>query len=170
MERSRLLVTVRAEHGLRQATVSLIMTLAMKMKALLPIVAFVLLAGSLALCLFPVTTGTVCPSSRSQARREIQTLISGAKAYWIEYEKPPEGDNKTILQKLQGSNPRNLVFLELDPKRVSSEGLYLDPWGTPYAFNLSKASDSWGFSLWAYSFGRNKIDEGGNGDDIASWQ
>ncbi len=27
MERSRLLVTVRAEHGLRQATVSLIMTL-----------------------------------------------------------------------------------------------------------------------------------------------
>lgn len=56
-------------------------------------------------------------------------------------------------------------FIELTPKQISKEKLFVDPWGTPYVFDLAKPSDPR-----AYSFGRNKRDEGGNGDDVASWK
>jgi len=129
------------------------------------IVAILLVSGLLAALLIPAITGSNCPSSWNQARSDIRLLIDAARFYPIEYGGLPEGDSNEILKKLQESNnPHNLVLLKLDPKRVSREGLYLDPWGTPYAFDLSKGSDSW-----AYSFGRNKLDEGGNGDDVASW-
>ena len=135
------------------------------MKPFLFIAAVILFGGLVAALFIPATTGSAPGGGWSQARMDVRILIDGSRAYWIEYGRPPEGNNKNILKTFQGSNPRNLVLLELDPRRVSKDGLYLDPWGTPYAFDLSKGSDSW-----AYSFGRNKLDEGGNGDDVASWK
>ena len=70
-----------------------------------------------------------------------------------------------VTKYVEGDNKRNVVFLEIKPQNISNDGYFLDPWGTPYVLNLVNPSN-----LWAYSFGKNKIDEGGNGDDVASWK
>ncbi len=102
---------------------------------------------------------------KSQVKAELSMLITAAKAYQVEYGVPLEGDSIAQIQTLQGNNPRKLLFIEINPKEMSKEGLFFDPWGTPYVLNLTNPSN-----LWAYSFGKNKIDEGGNGDDVASWK
>ena len=104
------------------------------------------------------------PARTVKAENAVRQLVTAAEAYNEEYGEPPRGDRKAILRALQNDNPRKVVFLEISPKDLSTDGIYLDPWGTPYAFDLSTSSP------WAYSFGKDRIDEGGNGDDVASWK
>ena len=106
----------------------------------------------------------VGPARKAKAKNAVDMLIIAAKAYKEEYGEPPKGDSRSVLHTLQSDNPRKIVFLEISPKELSKDGIYLDPWGTPYVYDLSISSP------WAYSFGKNKRDEGGNGDDAASWQ
>jgi len=114
---------------------------------------------------FPSFNDGVGPARKAQAKNAVLILTTAAKAYVAEYGVPPVGDSRAILQVLQKDNPRKIVFLEIAPKQISKEGFYTDPWGSPYAFDLSKATEPW-----AYSFGKNKIDEGGRNDDVASWK
>jgi hypothetical protein len=67
---------------------------------------------------------------------------------------------------LTGNNPRKVVFLEVRKKDINSDGEMIDPWQTAYRIGIT--SDQF---PWAYSFGKNRIDEGGNigSDDIVSW-
>jgi type II secretory pathway pseudopilin PulG len=104
------------------------------------------------------------PARKAMAKNAVLQLVTAAKAYKEEYGKPPKGDSQSVLRILQNDNPRKIVFLEISPKELSKDGIYLDPWGTPYVFVSSS------FSPWAYSFGKNKRDDGGNGDDAASWK
>lgn len=68
---------------------------------------------------------------------------------------------------LLGENPRKIVFFAGPEKNFTPHGEYLDPWGTPYRFDLSdpKAPRVW-------SCGPNRKDEGGaeGSDDIVSWR
>jgi len=113
----------------------------------------------------PAQVGVITTGGRVQAKNDVTQLVVAAKAYTTEYGKPPEGSQLAQLKALEGDNPRKIVFIEVDPKHTTKDGIFLDPWGTPYVYDLSKPSGAW-----AYSFGRNKIDEHGNGDDCASWQ
>jgi len=106
----------------------------------------------------------VGPARKAKAKNAVCQLVIAAKSYKDEYGEPPKGSSKSILRTLQNDNPRKIVFLEISPKELSKDGIFLDPWGTPYVFDLSSLSP------WAYSFGKNKRDEGGNGDDAASWK
>ena len=96
---------------------------------------------------------------------DVSLLVNATKYYKSEYDTFPQGDKKTVLKALQGNNEKRIVFVELDTRRLSRNGEYLDPWGSPYFFDLSR-----GPKPWAYSFGKNKVDEGGTGDDVASWK
>ena len=135
------------------------------MRTFVYIVVILLVGGFLALLLCPDIASTGHPEGRSEEKNSVIQLIVAAKGYRSEYGEPPKGDRKTILQVLQGNNPRKIVFIELNPKRITKEGIFVDPWGSPYAFDLSNATDPW-----AYSFGKNKIDEGGHNDDVTSWK
>ena len=112
----------------------------------------------------PSFSDVVGPERKAKAKNAVYQLVTAARAYKEEYGEPPKGDRKSILRTLQNDNPRKIVFLEISPKELSKDGIFLDPWGTPYIFDLSISSP------WAYSFGKNKRDEGGNGDDAASWK
>jgi len=114
--------------------------------------------------LFPRVYIGIDSGGKAKAKNAVVQLVTAAKFYKDEYGEPPKGDGKSILRTLQKDNPRKIVFLEISPKELSKEGIFLDPWGTPYVFDLSNSSP------WAYSFGKNKRDEGGNGDDAASWK
>jgi hypothetical protein len=67
---------------------------------------------------------------------------------------------------LAGSNPSKTVYLPISDKQYQA-GKFVDPWGTPYRIDTSNPDFPW-----MYSFGKNKIDEGGApaSDDVASWQ
>ena len=127
--------------------------------------ALIILLGLLVSLLFPAVGIGIETGPKVQAKNDVTQLVVAAKAYVTEYGKPPEGSQLAQLKALEGDNPRKIVFIEVDPKRTTKDGIFLDPWGTPYVYELSKPSGTW-----AYSFGRNKIDEHGNGDDCASWQ
>ena len=135
------------------------------MKATLTIVFFLLVLGLLASFLFPAVGPGISYSPRADAMNTVIQLVTAAKAYKKEYGDSPKGDKKSILRVLQKDNPRKIVFIELNPKAISKEGILVDPWGSPYAFDLSSTTDPW-----AYSFGKNKIDEGGHNDDVTSWK
>jgi hypothetical protein len=103
--------------------------------------------------------------SRSQATSDVRWFRTAISAYISEYGQTPTGTQQNILKALQGDNPRRIVFMELSPKIKFKDGLFLDPWGTSYKVELSQDGYNW-----AYSTGENKVDEGGHGDDITSWQ
>ena len=103
-------------------------------------------------------------AARAKAKNDVIMLTTAARAHTTEFGAPPQGDAKTTLRILQGDNPRKVVFLEISPKQMANGGRFTDPWGSPYVFDLSASNP------WAYSFGRNRQDEGGNGDDVASWK
>ena len=88
---------------------------------------------------------------RGKAQAEIRELTNAMKAYAISYGGwPPEIQaawanaetpiqmGETTLQSLRGvdtgdtgSNQREIVFLELSDRQLRN-GMYVDPWGTPY--------------------------------------
>jgi len=100
----------------------------------------------------------------ARAMNDVDVLVAAAQAYIREYGDNPKGDSPQVLNILQGHNPRKIVFLEIDPQSLSKNGGFLDPWGSEYVFDFSNTQFPW-----AYSRGKDKIDEGGHGDDIASW-
>ncbi|MCI0528785.1 MAG: hypothetical protein L0Y56_15205 [Nitrospira sp.] len=59
-------------------------------------------------------------------------------------------------------NPKKLVFLKLEGQEDYNEnGEILDGWGYVLAIKINKTG-----KLSIHSFGRNKTDDGGKGDDI----
>jgi len=135
------------------------------MKATLTVALFILILGIIISLLFPAVGPGLGYSPKADAMNTVIQLVTAAKAYKEEYGEPPKGDSKSILRVLQNDNPRKIVFIELNPKDISKKGILVDPWGSPYAFDLSNATYPW-----AYSFGKNKIDEGGRNDDVTSWK
>ena len=116
--------------------------------------------------LFPVSWGHQTPR-RAIARIDVTQIRAAIKGYIVEFGIPPTGDHSQIIAALRGKNLRQIIFFEGDAKRFNGRGEFLDPWGTPYRIDVSNPDFPW-----AYSFGPNKVDEGGTqpSDDISSWQ
>jgi hypothetical protein len=66
----------------------------------------------------------------------IVSLEIASKAYYAEYGTFPTGDNVAVAGALQGSNPRKIVFIEFKSQDTNQFGEVIDPWGTPYKFEL----------------------------------
>ena len=88
------------------------------------------------------------------------------KAYYSEFGTSPTGTHSKIIRALLGSNPRSIVFYEPNPKQLTTGGELLDPWDIPYCIDTSDAAKPR-----IYSFGPNKLDDGGapQSDDIGNW-
>jgi hypothetical protein len=108
--------------------------------------------------------GSIRPSEERSAIRDIRGLENLMGHYSVTRRPLPEGDAADKLRVLLGVNQyRHSRILRIDPARLGADGIYRDPWGSPYAFG-------WNERPWAYSFGPNRIDEGGKGDDISNWR
>lgn len=98
----------------------------------------------------------------------------------------------------RGLNPKRITFLETKPAKggdkpksgVATNGIFYDPWGTPYAIKVDTDYNNWveyygqgstdnlRTTAIAVSFGKNKIqqditkttDKGQKVDDVASFQ
>jgi hypothetical protein len=103
------------------------------------------------------------------AARDIAGIVQSLKEYHHDRHTLPAGGNGKIIETLITTRKSGSFYLRLPSEKEAKfykAGKYLDPWGTPYRIDTSKPTFPW-----AYSFGPNKIDEGGSAgsDDVASW-
>ncbi|MHA3772365.1 type II secretion system protein GspG [Verrucomicrobiota bacterium sgz303538] len=84
----------------------------------------------------------------------VDLQINGFRGALLDYKKQfgtyPEGDSRTIFRALTGDNPLGKPFLAWSKENTSSEGVCLDPWGTPYIIYIS------GESVLIHSAGPNR--------------
>ena len=106
-------------------------------------------------------------AKRVHARNDATQLVAALKLYRTEYGVMPPGNHTQILSTLRGDNPHKIVFFDAAETSFSKSGEFLDPWKSPYRIDAQNPSFPW-----AYSFGKNRIDEGGvqTSDDIPSWR
>jgi hypothetical protein len=134
---------------------------------------FVLGTGGAYVCLTILMTLVVKPfvirpwEMKMKASRHVVSASAGAKEYLREYGAVPSGDNSRVFATLEGENPRKLVFFEAEPLDHNAKGELIDPWGTPYRFDLSDPTKP---RFW--SCGKDRRDDGGaeGSDDIPSWR
>ena len=107
------------------------------------------------------------PPPEAVARAQSAQLIAALQRYAREYGAPPTGQAPQALRKLRGENPRRIAFFKATARAYDSQGELLDPWGTPYRFDLSDPQNP---RVW--SCGKNRRDDGGaeGSDDIPSWR
>jgi len=139
------------------------LTLAQNIKAALALSAVILCLIVVGL-LFPTVSIGPSDAPKARAKNDVVQIKTAMQAFLVEYGQLPTGNNSTLIRVLQGENAKRIVFFEPPLKQISKEGAFVDPWGVPYSFGRSASR-----YLWAYSSGKNKIDEGGHGDDINSW-
>lgn len=133
------------------------------MKTLPATVVLILLGLLIALLMFPRVGQGISAGPRVQAKSDVTQIVGAVETYQSEYGQFSSREARKVIRALRGENSRKTVFLEIDPNRLSEIGDFLDPWGEPYAIFVSEAG------VRAYSFGRNRRDEMGGGDDVASW-
>ena len=69
-------------------------------------------------------------------KSEITALLAAANKYEADYGSYPPGSAAEIIRSLLGNNPHKIAFLYLNTNRLKSDGIYLDPWGTPYQIHI----------------------------------
>ncbi len=111
--------------------------------------------------------------NRAQAQAITGQLAAALKQYHVEYGRGlTVNTNAIVMGTLQGGNPRRVIFF--DPAAVpksfdflNAEGELVDPWGTPYSFDLSDPQNP---RIW--SSGKDRQNNGGEAgsDDIPNWR
>ena len=113
----------------------------------------VIIIGTLVAMVMPRLAGRTEQAKRAAAKADIEANISSALDLY-------EIDN--------GTYPENLdVLLE----KKEGHGPYLkksaiDPWGHPYKYVYPGAHGDYDL----YSFGKDGIDNNGEGDDVTNWE
>jgi len=104
----------------------------------------------------------------SQARHDVQVIALVLDGFVQENHEYPQGTRGEICRLLRGEsingqNLKKLDYIEAQPYEVNANGEFMDPWGEAYRIAVDP-------KIRVYSCGPNRIDEQGEGDDIASWK
>jgi hypothetical protein len=66
----------------------------------------------------------------------LQNMRGAIRDYGARFRGNPFGNNREITAKLNGGNPKQIVFLkEEDGMRINQRGELIDNWGTPFFFH-----------------------------------
>jgi len=131
------------------------------------IVVVLFVAGLVLGWLFPATGGSgIRPARKAQAKNDVTQIAVAVTAYHTEYERfPPMPTNgfvsgelvSTLAGSNQALNPRNLVFIEINPAKKNWSGLrdgtFVDPWGGPYRIAIATATNNYA----AITAGTNQV-------------
>jgi len=72
----------------------------------------------------------------------LQNMRSVIRNYAADFGGNPFGNNREITAKLNGGNPKQIVFLkEEDGMRINQRGELIDNWGTPFFFHQISATE-----------------------------
>ena len=113
----------------------------------------VIIIGTLVAMVMPRLAGRTEQAKRAAAKADSEANISSAlDLYEIDHGSYP--DNLDVLmQKTDGKGP----YLK---KRA------IDPWGNPYKYVFPGTRGDYDL----YSFGKDGVDNNGEGDDVANWE
>ena len=129
----------------------------------------------MALLLAPIIALIViqCAVRRSQggpeyvARSDVASLHLSITEYRrLHGDLPPpttRNGNAALVRALRGENPKQLIFHDFPEEQLQFEEdgpSFIDPWGMPYQYRLE------GSNIVVWSYGPDKIDSRGDGDDI----
>ena len=113
----------------------------------------VIIIGTLVAMVMPRLAGRTEQAKRAAAKADIEANIaSGLDLYEIDNGSYPENLD-VLLEKKDGKGP----YLK---KRA------IDPWGHPYKYVYPGTHGDYDL----YSFGKDGIDNSGEGDDITNWE
>jgi hypothetical protein len=98
------------------------------------------------------------------ARHDVQEIDLALELYWMTHANYPSGTKAELCrillgENLNGQNPREIPYLEAKPKEINRDGLFVDPWGTPYHIEIRGKPV-------VYSYGPDGVDGKGAGDDV----
>lgn len=93
------------------------------------------------------------------AQHDVNELLLALKAYQITFGDLPQGSAAQVCTALSGRNPTKEAVVE--SYETNAAGEFIDPWGTPYRFSFER-------NLSVSSFGPNRTDDQGRGDDIVA--
>ena len=107
-------------------------------------------------------------SKHSQARHDVQVIALALDGFAFENRGYPQGTRGEVCRLLRGEsingqNPKKLDYVEALPTEMNGSGEFVDPWGEPYRISVDS-------QIRVYSCGPNRLDEHGDGDDIAGWK
>ncbi len=90
---------------------------------------------------------------------EISALATGIESYKAKYQKYPSSIATQLWKELSGKNPSKIVFVSFSVGRLTTNGEYLDSWGSPITIHFYSTNDYEIFSV-----GKDKVS--GSKDDI----
>ena len=95
-----------------------------------------MIAVALVGALLPLGNGPIIDKARliDLETDQIRTALGSYEATFGGF---PAGDSSAVFHALRGDNPGKIVFLQCRTESVSSDGVMLDPWGTPYKIYFS---------------------------------
>jgi hypothetical protein len=142
------------------------------------IIGYFCVAGLVASLLLQAVSQTKKEAKVTQAHVEAKKIQQAVKAYYTDNNKLPDSKgNVALIKALTGANPRQIAFLEVAASSLK-DGTFVDPWAEGYAIELDSDYDNSVTvgdqpvrdicAVW--SFGPNRKDEKGIGDDITSWR
>ena len=113
----------------------------------------VIIIGTLVAMVMPRLAGRTEEAKRAAAKADIEANISSAlDLYEIDHGSYPENLD-VMMEKKDGKGP----YLK---KRA------IDPWGHPYKYTYPGTHGDYDL----YSFGKDGVDNNGEGDDITNWE
>ena len=90
---------------------------------------------------------------------QISALATGIESYKTNFQKYPSSIATQLWKQLSGENPTKIIFTSFPFGSITTNGKYLDPWGSPIAVRFC-STNSYEIS----SVGKDKIS--GSKDDI----
>jgi hypothetical protein len=90
---------------------------------------------------------------------QISALATGIESYKTNYQKYPSSIATQLWKELSGENPGKIIFATFPFGGITTNGEYLDPWGSPITIHFY-STNSYEIS----SVGKDKIS--GSKDDI----
>ncbi len=125
----------------------------------------VLLAGAV--------SGTTLVARRKGLIAKAQAAISSLETALSMYESDcaifPASGNSNMVSQLTGPSTQagwNGPYMQFKSSELSGSS-FIDPWGTAYVYTTPGTHNTATFDI--YSYGPNKTNESGGGDDIKNW-
>jgi hypothetical protein len=91
----------------------------------------------LAIILLPINPRlTKSQLQNMRCRCEVMDIAVGIEKYKSTYQVYPAETNGALWKQLSGDNPQKIVFTAIKARSITTNGEFLDPWGTPYTVSI----------------------------------
>ncbi len=133
---------------------------------LIELLVVISIIGILMSLLFPAVNGAMNAAKKAKAKNDVVQIVTAVKAFETEYGRVPtvdpgkdeyfwtQANNNNLFNALRGQgldktqNPRDITFIEIKAAKgkplkdgVGTDGIFYDPWGTPYAVKIDSKYD-----------------------------